>query len=905
MLDAHVVSHTHWDREWYHPLERFRQRLVALVDELLDRPPKPGESFLLDGQAIVLDDYLAVRPERQGELSALLSAGRLEAGPWYVLADELIPGGEAMVRNLLAGVRTVKRLRASPPPVLYCPDSFGHPATLPSVAHGFGFGLIVLWRGYGSRRWPAGDTVRWAGPDGSEVVLFHLPPSGYEFGSSLPADADASRERWAAMRAELAPRSTTRVVLIPNGADHHARQERHDEALLALAARGRDTGDDVHASSLAAFATALLERASRQRLGAVRGELRDSYGYTWTLPGTLAARAHEKRMNARVERLLVREAEPFAALARMTGGARRLPLLQTAWRTVLEAHPHDTLCGCSIDAVAQAMEQRLEAARVQGSGIRDDALLDMIGHDPVAARERRDAWMPVLVFRNPAARPRGGIAVVEIEEFVRDVPVGPGSALANGSAEPTEAARASTLAPNVAGVMLQPLRTWQEHRRTESPRHYPDNDLVRVTQAAVWVDMLPGYGVRGVRLDGRADGAAARELPVARVTARGPRLTNGLLSLEVGADGAVALHDHRSDRRIADLFEIFDEADSGDLYTESTREAVSAAFRSARVTRRGPLRGEMEIRYDVPPVRARAKPRRRRAAARDLAVRLTVRLDAGESFLRVHAVVDNQRDDHRLRVAIRTGVSEPAVHADAAFAVVERGSLALDPSELAMEAAPPTAPLHRYVSLSNDQLGATLYSDGLAEYEATKDGRVIVTLLRAVGELSRNDLPERPGHAGWPTPTPAAQCHGTFEAELALMLHGRREPATIALIERTADDVLLPIRGFTLRSALAVPAPFEGLSLEGDGLAFSACKDAEAGAGLVLRCVNLLDRQQRGTWRLGFNAGKAFRARMDETVESELPAGSDIAFTAGPHEIVTILVHEAPGQAPSSNKDGA
>ena len=94
MLDAHIVSHTHWDREWYHPLERFRQRLVALIDELIDDPPRAGESFLLDGQAIVLEDYLSTRPERGLALAQLLAEGRLEAGPWYVLADELIPDGE-------------------------------------------------------------------------------------------------------------------------------------------------------------------------------------------------------------------------------------------------------------------------------------------------------------------------------------------------------------------------------------------------------------------------------------------------------------------------------------------------------------------------------------------------------------------------------------------------------------------------------------------------------------------------------------------------------------------------------------------------------------------------------------------------------------------------------------------
>src|SRR4051812_44342904 len=144
-----VVSHTHWDREWYRPAGRFRQRLVALVDELIDDPPPPGESFLLDGQAIVLDDYLAVRPERRDELAALLQEKRLEAGPWYVLADELIPSAEALVRNLLAGRRAVRALGGEPPAVLYCPDSFGHPAALPAIARGFGIGVAVIWRGYG------------------------------------------------------------------------------------------------------------------------------------------------------------------------------------------------------------------------------------------------------------------------------------------------------------------------------------------------------------------------------------------------------------------------------------------------------------------------------------------------------------------------------------------------------------------------------------------------------------------------------------------------------------------------------------------------------------------------------------------------------------------------------------
>jgi alpha-mannosidase len=231
-----VVAHTHWDREWYHSAGTFRQRLVDLIDELLDDPPPPGTSFLLDGQAILLDDYLAIRPERRAELSSLLRENRLEAGPWYVLADELIPGGEALVRNLLAGRDALRALRAEAPPVLYCPDAFGHPAALPDLAAGFGLTTIVAWRGYDGARWPHGDTVRWRAPTGTETLLYHLAPDGYELGSSLPEEPAEVAARWRRLEAVLAPRATLGLALLPNGADHHARQRRQHDAVAALAA---------------------------------------------------------------------------------------------------------------------------------------------------------------------------------------------------------------------------------------------------------------------------------------------------------------------------------------------------------------------------------------------------------------------------------------------------------------------------------------------------------------------------------------------------------------------------------------------------------------------------------------------------------------------------------------------
>ena len=132
----------------------------------------------------------------------------------------------------------------------------------------------------------------------------------------------------------------------------------------------------------------------------VTGELRDSYGYTWTLQGTLGTRAAQKRTNARLERALLRDVEPWLALAWLHGGAEaahvasdarltlaQLPvLLEHAWETLLRTHPHDTLCGCSTDDVAAAMDTRQRSVRAQLPELRHAALSLALAHDPVAAR---------------------------------------------------------------------------------------------------------------------------------------------------------------------------------------------------------------------------------------------------------------------------------------------------------------------------------------------------------------------------------------------------------------------------------------------------------------------------------------------------------------------------------------
>lgn len=110
---AHVISHSHWDREWYLPYEKHHMLEVEFMDKLLDTLERDPEfkSFHLDGQTIMLDDYLQVRPERRELVERLVKEKRLYIGPWYILQDEWLTGSESNLRNLETGDAGGQRLR--------------------------------------------------------------------------------------------------------------------------------------------------------------------------------------------------------------------------------------------------------------------------------------------------------------------------------------------------------------------------------------------------------------------------------------------------------------------------------------------------------------------------------------------------------------------------------------------------------------------------------------------------------------------------------------------------------------------------------------------------------------------------------------------------------------------------
>ncbi|HEY3578371.1 MAG TPA: hypothetical protein VGK68_10350 [Gaiellaceae bacterium] len=347
-----VVPHTHWDREWYLPFEQFRLRLGAVVDGVLDTLERDPSftSFTLDGQAIVLEDYLEVRPENAGRLQVLLDAARLEVGPSYVLPDEILVGGESLVRNLLLGRSACRRFGVEPSSAGYLPDSFGHPAQLPQILAGFGIRTLLFSRGLGDAIDDVGVVFRWrAGP--SEVVACQMLPHYDNFARLTWYHDAVERVRAIVERfGDLLREAGQDEIVLASGSDHLPVEPELPEIISGLE---RAFDAPFRIGRYDDYAPA------RDELPLYEGELVGSRLQN-VLRGVNSARIYLKQANERVESRLL-SIETAAALRTLREHAPYPAAdLRLAWRDLLRNHPHDSICGCSCDEVHRDMLVRYE-----------------------------------------------------------------------------------------------------------------------------------------------------------------------------------------------------------------------------------------------------------------------------------------------------------------------------------------------------------------------------------------------------------------------------------------------------------------------------------------------------------------------------------------------------------------
>jgi len=844
-----VIHHTHWDREWWATYQDFRVRLVELIDELLATLDRDlgFRTFLLDGQTIVLEDYLDVRPENEAKLVRYIREGRIQCGPWYVLSDEFLVSAEAIVRNLWLGRLVARRLGCPILDVGYLPDTFGHIGQMPQILHGFDIDSACVWRGRGGDPETVKQEFRWEAPDGSSVLTHWFPDGYYQMPFLHFDNPDRPFEdrvgRIFSSIARWGPRATTDALLMPYGGDHRSIDPRLaakiEQANAAIAGLG-----SLRWATIDEYIQAVKERAPF--LQVVHGELRQLGPETpHLLSGVLSTRLYLKQLNCRAQTWLERYAEPFAALAWWRGGRYDAGLLWKGWQLLVQNHPHDSICGCSIDQVHREMVPRFDQA-IQLAQISAEKSMREVG-----VRIDTSGMGPddrALVVHNSLPRIRSGWVGVWL---ARDT-IDPGS---------------HRLLDD-AGREI-PFQT----RDVEGSR--PMTDRYRFSEIGFVADCVPGLGYRTFRLAPRVSEAAGTDAPVAGRQSAALRpsetgadtllvgenvLENGFLRVEVSSrDGTLSVLDKLSGHVYHGLNTFEDGGDAGDAYNYSAprNDAVLRSYDGARVrisvaeagAARATLRVDLE--WALP---AELTSDRLNRSTTYLSMRLAsfVTLSAGARHLEVASEWPEHPRDHRLRALFPLGEPVHGSFAQGHFDVAQRPISADCGGDGWPETNPRTMPQQGWVAVEASERSLMIANRGLPEYEVLRDerGTIALTIMRAVGWLSRDDLLSRHGGAGPSTPTPDAQCPGFTRVEYAIIPYAGSWQDAHA--NRVAEEYLIPLQGVeTDRHAGDLPASAGTAELLGDHcLEMSACKRTETGDALLLRFWNTCTEPSRAGLRV-------------------------------------------------------
>jgi alpha-mannosidase len=700
-----LVPHTHWDREWYLPFQTFRLRLVPIVDRLLDLlEADPRFVFTLDGQLAVVDDYLEARPEAEPRIRALVEEGRLVVGPWFTLVDEFLVSGEAILRNLEAGLARGEEVGGAMR-IGYLPDMFGHVAQMPQILRLAGIEQAVVWRGV-----PAAidhHAFLWQAPDGSEVRAEYLP-RGYANARHVFADPERVAEALEALQEDLRAFYGDDPLLAMYGDDHTA----PDPAVVDLVERARERVP-IELKTLPAYFNSATGRELKRWVGELRSGARANL-----LMGVTSARIDLKQAAGRAERALERYAEPLQALYGPSWPERELEL---AWRRVLENSAHDSICGCSADEVSAQVLVRYAEAEQIAHGLAEEAVAN------IARSVERGA----IAVMNPSPHRRSGM--IELDD---------------GSA---------------AQVTVPPLG---------------------------WTSVRPGN-------EGTVENAV-------RATATG--LANDLLEVQVAPGGTLELRG--GGRELRGVGRLVDGGDVGDSYNyaPAADDSLVDNPEEVRVENRagGPVRGELVV---VRAYRWQGKP---------VEVETSVELRAGEPFSRVRVSFDNQVSNHRVRFHIPLAERVQVSSAEGQFAVVERG---LEAEGGHGEVPLPTFPARGFVAAG----GVAVLLEHVLEYELLDGGRELaVTLLRAIGLISRSDNPYREVNAGPEVPLPDAQCRGPWSVAFALFPYASSW-AEAGVLEQM-EHYQHPFLAAPGTGESSGPAEHAGLELRGDGLVLSALR---------------------------------------------------------------------------------
>lgn len=781
---VYIISHSHWDREWYMAYEQHHMRLIELIDDLLElfEVDPSFNSFHLDGQTIILDDYLQVRPEKRQAIQQAINEGKLRIGPFYILQDDFLISSESNVRNMLIGMEESRKW-GTPVMLGYFPDTFGNMGQTPQLMKQAGISAAAFGRGvkpigfdnqvleaenYSSQY----SEMWWKGPD--QTAIFGLLfANWYSNGNEIPVEKEAALAFWKQKLADAEQYASTNHLLMMNGVDHQPVQKDISKA-IHLANELFPDYEFIHSNF-----TDYLEAVQKdvpEDLGSVEGELTSQETDGWyTLANTASARVYLKQWNTKVQRQLENITEPLATMAYEVSGNYPHDQLDYAWKTLMQNHPHDSICGCSVDSVHREMIPRFEKADEVGKYLAQDSLEQLTAAIDTTGFPK-DSFPFVIV--NTAGMDKTGEAEITIElerkRFAEGIPEQLYQELEN---LPKRKYHVETKSGATIPAILSEETVQFGYDLPKDRFRVPY--MARMIKVTLPLENMPAFSWETFAL---VEGEAKAEEKETMIHQSGRIIENGPLHFTIEKNGTITMEDRKNKRKLNNLHIFEDIGDIGNEYifkqpfcdqpilsSNKENSEVKVLVDTPEIAKISILQ-EMEIPVSaderlekeqqmVVEFRYRKAERSKEKRILQIKTIMTIRKDSKK--IDFETTLDNQMKDHRLRVLFPTKLHVEHHEADSIFEVVKR------PNHVSKSWENPTNPQHQqaFVNIHDEEYGVTVGNFGLNEYEVTEDGQIAVTLLRSVGEL---------GDWGY-FPTPEAQCLGEHRFNYSIELHGPEE----------------------------------------------------------------------------------------------------------------------------------
>ena len=927
-----IVPHTHWDREWYLPFQRFRYNLVHLIDELLRILQEEDYVFMLDGQTVVLEDYLEIRPERKEQLLQRIKEGKISVGPWYLLPDEWLVGGESLIRNLEFGQSIANEFKIPLMDIAYLPDQFGHTGAMPQLLGDLtDLKTTVLWRGVPSTI--TAVPFIWKSHESSTTSISGIYlPMGYGNASMLPADYDEFVKAVNDKIDDLKPFSPVPLYLLMNGSDHRFPQPFAKEYAKRMSGKEIDISITFLRNFINELDDALVASGFSRPIYA--GEFR-SPARAPLLQDTYSARMWIKQWNQKIENLLTRKVEPiWTYLSSVAGQQYPSSFLRTSWKWFLRNQPHDSICGCSVDQTHEEMKTRFSWAESICEGLMNEA------EDRINKNVKSSSESYVVVFNAGGSSPastyieftylRGKIVrglrtedgnIYEVqhltskEDVFMDTTIGmtaakmgmrllPGRKLMdfyiNGveyfDGEEPGVLELRFIADRhpIGDFDIESLKN--EANEIIGSKKYKKIHLVaaRPTQS-VYASVIP-----------LKPWAFSKLTPVEETTE--PELQSTLEVNEnnietsfylvtFNKDGSLSCINKKTGLLYEKLHVFEDYGDRGDEYTFSRIGPEKTRVKNVKrsTLSKGPILVEISQTLNLELYESLDPSREKRTGKVEMPVTSVFRFYRDSPRIEVTTKLINTAKDHRLRICFDLPFTSHTTLTSTHFGCIQRSASAEnipEPEELKKRNADypeqPTGiqPQKGFIRVEDDDGGEaiTVLNRGLPEVELVDGNHLAMTLLRCIDWLSRSDIPERPMHAGPGEETPGAQeMNDEYEFHYGFLVHSKDDPVSICAEHADAfQDIQETI---TLDHAEPPQSLFEPIvKLEDSIIRISSMRMRDN--SILLTLYNLENKNIETKARFAQYIEEASEVKLDGTIVKALPISNHtIVFSFEPRGI--------------------